>query len=596
MAVFSPTLANAADSYYFFGDSLTAEGAGGQTAPVMWPAVLQMNTSVFQGADFAVGGATTSGYLGQVNLFLNSGDSITPNSVAAIWIGTNNVQIGANQNQPVQPLVQNTIGNIRTGIQEMVNAGVSNFIILGVYDLSLANSLGPANASSWAVRSVAAAASQQFNAQLAALAVPGAHIQYFDIAAFINQMQMHPQLYGFLQILPLQPGTTCNAMCEQTSIFTDQIHLTSKTQTLIGNYIASGDPIYNGTFNNYGAIFDNLANSSASIQVSAPLARSAAVGFASIIFDRLDATRESAAATQNARSQSFPLSLDPASHWSADPTSHWSAFIAGDVTGGRLLDASVTPNEVDLYVTAASQTAGFQYSVPDAKAGFAFNYTYLTSKLGSTVDSTTDLNSYQAALYASLGNSTRFIDGSLIGTIDDANQTRSGSFGQFQSNQLGNSFVASIRGGFLTPVGPIRIGPLVGFSFGRTWFDAYQEGGGTMFSMGVFNQISDSLVGSGGIQIRAAGPSAEFFDPFFNITYEHQFPTSSPSISSYLVNLPTQQFQTAVAIIDPDAFKVSFGCYLNLSGAWSGFLTADGSVGVQGSYAAGASVGLTYRF
>jgi len=172
----SPPLAHAADAFYFFGDSLTAEGSV-QTAPVMWPSVLQADTSVFQGANFAVGGSTTSAYLGQVNSFLNSGDKITPNTVAAIWIGTNNVQIGVLQGQPVGYIAQNAFGNIVAGIQELVNAGVKNFILLGVYDQSLANLLGPANATSFTVRTEAADAAQLLNGQLATLKVQGATIQ-----------------------------------------------------------------------------------------------------------------------------------------------------------------------------------------------------------------------------------------------------------------------------------------------------------------------------------------------------------------------------------------------------------------------------------
>jgi len=198
-----PSLAHAADAYYFFGDSLTAEGTF-QSAPIMWPSVLQADTSVFQGADFAVSGSTTAAYLAQVNSFLTSGDKVTSNTVAAIWIETNNITIGSAQNQPAQLIVQNALSNIVTGIQELVSTGVKNFIVLGVYDLSLTNALG----TNVPARTEAAVAAQLLNGQLATLKVQGANIQYFDIAAFINQMQMHPQQYGFLQIMPLAVGAT----------------------------------------------------------------------------------------------------------------------------------------------------------------------------------------------------------------------------------------------------------------------------------------------------------------------------------------------------------------------------------------------------
>src|SRR4051794_24285109 len=74
--------ARAADpsSIWFFGDSLTDEGRGGRTAPVMWPGVVRSDLGVVAGYNYAIGGAYTSNqpspifgdmsYLGQVNSFL----------------------------------------------------------------------------------------------------------------------------------------------------------------------------------------------------------------------------------------------------------------------------------------------------------------------------------------------------------------------------------------------------------------------------------------------------------------------------------------------------------------------------------------------
>ncbi len=581
MAACLPVSAHAADAYYFFGDSLTAQGPS-QTAPVMWSQVLEADTGT-PGADFAVGGATTTGYLSQVSSFLNSGDKITSNSVAAIWIGTNNIQIGAAQGQGAQAIVQSSLANIRTGIQEMVNAGVKNFVVLGVFDVSLANSLGPMSAASLAMRSDAAAASQMLNAQLAALAVPGANIKYFDVAAFINQLQMHPQLYGFTQIIPLQPGATCNAACQQTSIFADQIHLSARAQQLLGDYIASGNPIYNGTFYSYGAIFENEVNSTASIQATVPLIRYAVTGFADTIFDKLDQGRGTPGKNATA-----------AGSRSATP---WSVFTSGNASYGRLLDTGQPANVADLYAATTNQTAGFQYSIfPEARIGVAFNHTYIAGEYGSTIDSRTNLDAYQTGLYASLGNPSQFVDAIVLGSLDQGNQTRSGSFGVLQSTQRGYSILSAVRGGYLFSFGPVAVGPTIGATFDRTWLDGYQEAGGTMYAMGVDPQASNVLIGTGGFQIRPTSQSDCLVDPFLNVVYEHQFVSSSQAITSYLVALPTQTFQTAPAVADPNMIKVSFGTAIALSQAWRGYVNAFGSVGFGGSYAAGGRVGLMHAF
>ena len=224
----------------------------------------------------------------------------------------------------------NASADVQTGIGELVGAGVHSILLLGVYDLSLTNAFELAGTNTIAVRSAAASASQQYNAQLAALTVPGANILYFDIAAFINHLQSNPQAYGLQQILPLQPGVACNATCEQTSIFSDTIHLTSEAQTLIGNYVASGDPIYNGTFSAYGVIADNLASSSASATIRTQLSRATASGFATSLFERLDASR------------GLPLQIDgagqqgPAASGLAAATP-WSVFAYDNVLGGNFV-------------------------------------------------------------------------------------------------------------------------------------------------------------------------------------------------------------------------------------------------------------------
>ena len=265
---------------YFFGDSLTDEGRAGRTAPVIWAQVLRNDLSITAGQNLAIGGATSgnqasatfgnSGFLGQVNSFVAGGPYA--NAAAGVWIGTNDIQLGSIARIPAATIVATATQNVRTGLTAIGGAGVGTVSLLGVYDLSLTNAYALAGAATPSVRANAAQASQLYNAQLAALAVPGVRVQYYDIANFINQLQVNARAYGFTQILPLQPGQTCNAVCQQTSIFDDTIHLSARTQALIGDYVAGGNPIYNAAGFTYGAIESNLASSAAAAGVAEHLA------------------------------------------------------------------------------------------------------------------------------------------------------------------------------------------------------------------------------------------------------------------------------------------------------------------------------------
>lgn len=243
------------------------------------------------------------------------------------------------------------------------------------------------------------------------------------------------------------------------------------------------------------------------------------------------------------------------------------------------------------------ETAGLEYRIsPDAKAGFAINHTYLAGNSGSGIDGKTNLDGYQAGFYGSLGNPALFFDSLLIAGIDDATQSRSGSFGTLQSDQTGTSVVAALRAGALRPAGPIALGPIASVAFSATRLDPYQESGDSFYAMGVDRQMADSVIAGGGIQIRGTRTAASPIDPFVDITYEHQFPLSNQPMSSFLVDLPTQSFQTPQSLTDPNVVKAALGTKVALSESWRGYVAAYGLIGFEGAYAAGASVGLACEF
>ena len=80
---------------------------------------------------------------------------------------------------------------MRTGLTAIAGAGVKTVSLLSVYDLSLTNSYVAAGVGTPSVRANAAEASQLYNSQLASLGVPGVKVQYYDIANFINQLQVN---------------------------------------------------------------------------------------------------------------------------------------------------------------------------------------------------------------------------------------------------------------------------------------------------------------------------------------------------------------------------------------------------------------------
>ncbi len=577
-------------SLYFFGDSLTDEGRNGRTAPVIWAQVLRNDLSITSGQNFAIGGATSgnqasavfgnSGFLGQVNSFVAGGPYT--NAGAGVWIGTNDVQIGAATNVQPSVIAATATQNVRTGLTAIGGAGVQTVSLLGVYDLSLTNSYVAAGVGTPSVRANAAQASQLYNAQLAALSVPGVKVQYYDIANFINQLQVNARAYGFTQILPLQPGQTCNAVCQQTSIFDDTLHLSSKTQALIGNYVASGNPIYNSAGFTYGAIESNLESSAATASLAQHLAVAAADQFSGSLLDRLDAIRGL---------PYLPIGGD-------GRPSPWTVYAYGGAAGGTFARVGTPASfQGDLDATLTGVTAGAEYRTsPAVRFGVAFNYAHSDANLESTIGARSRIDSFQGALYASANYPRLFLDGIVAGGSASLDQTRDGVFGTLHASPNAGLFTATGRVGYLVPVGPVRVGPVGGLLYARTSVGGSTETGEAFYAIGYDRETVNSLYGFGGAELRLTNPSFLLIDPFVTITYNHQFERGTGTTGSYLAFLPTQTLSGAAYNPDLDFVKVAVGTTFDLGPHWYGTVTAFGLKGQNSLAAGGGNVGLNYRF
>ncbi len=572
-------------SLFFFGDSLTDQGRNGFSAPVLWSGVLRGDLGVTSGANYAIGGATSgnqasavfgnSGYLGQVNTFLTSGAAVPPGTEAGVWIGTNDISIGTVQGLTPAQVASATTGNVLTGLGSLAGAGIHQVVLLGVYDLSLTNAYDP-KVDAPAVRSRAAAASSLYNSQLAAARVPGVTITYFDTAKFIAHLQANAAAYGFQQILPLQVGASCDAACQQSSIFDGPLHLSAKAQTLLGDYVATGNPVYNADPLTYGALESDIESAAAYAPLPAELARTATETFTRSVLDRFDALRD-------------------ARHGASPSASPWSVFSYGDVTGGALAN---TPAAVTLdtgYVSAGA-TVGTEYRLSsDLLVGGAFNYTHVFPGSGAGLTTGTGLDGFQGAAFTSLSRPDWFADGVVAGGAEQISQHRSGTFGTIGASPLGTTVGVAGQGGYLLGLGPVRVGPLLGFSFSHVSIGSFAEQGGSLGAVLYPGQSSDSVIGSAGLELRGPWAASGFVQPFLTVAYDHEF-LGVQTIRSSLASVPTQALPIASVNPGVDAVRTAAGLSFAPAPGWEASVTAFGLLGHQDVTAYGGTAGATYRF
>lgn len=262
--LFAAASANAADgNFYAFGDSLTdccAAGRSTDNGSANWadrlPSLIGTNYTADSRSNFAVSGAQSgyanvvpatdrsfgapTGFLAQVGRFEAQGVAVTSRDVAGVWIGTNDIwpstfgagsladwagaPLGA---QPaVSALAGHVLGNIRAGVQSLVNDGFRNIVLLSPYDLAQSTSVAPA------ARALATQYSVAIRDGLTGLNVAGANTYVLDTLGLLQDVQANPGAYGFTRV------TGAEGCASSECVFSDGIHLTGAFHQLIAENIA----------------------------------------------------------------------------------------------------------------------------------------------------------------------------------------------------------------------------------------------------------------------------------------------------------------------------------------------------------------------
>ncbi len=589
-------LAHAASAYdlttlVFFGDSLTDEGRGGRTAPVMWPGVLRSDISITQGVNFAIGGATTSNqpspvfgdssFLGQVASFVSAGGTSDPKTGAGVWIGTNNIWIGASRGQQAATVASAAAADVSSALATLKSSGVAKVILLGVYDLSLTNAYKPAGTDTPSVRASAAVSSATYNTLLQQITIPGVQISYFNIANYLNYLQTNASLFGFTRVLPLQPGQICDNTCQQTSIFTDTIHLTSRAQQLIGDYVATGNPIYNASTFTYGAIAANVQSGIVASALPTYLGRSAATALMQQTLTRMDTLR------RNGRDALAPISNTGAL---AGP---WSVFVTAQAETSNLTKAGLP---IDVGQTLGGVTAGLDFAGFDgAHVGGLINYTHSEADLSASLASDTTLEAFHGAFYGQFVGQNGFVRGLAGIGYDAVTQQRTGSFGQLSASPTGLSTFAAIEAGRLFEVGPLAIGPLASLSHVSSNFGGYTESGPALSRLTIGRLSTQTVTGSIGWLAEPAPRAGWPIQPSIALTYEHAFIRDPNAISVTYAYLPTQSMPASTSV-DQDAVRVKAAAsYHPMRDIWVA-LDAFGRVTTSRSTSAGLDLHVDYRF
>ena len=504
LTVAAPAQAQRIDNIVALGDSYADDGNAFQLAGVNPVSTQIYTTGRFSGGtnyidtladllgasieNFAIGGAKTDntntsgplpGFQFEVQAFLAgglvpafpTGDGVfDEDDLLAISIGGNDArqyqQLGGTLlGAPAAATV--AAGNATFGLDLLVDAGAQNISFLAGDTGRL-----PEIASDPSGAAIRSAFSTSFNtamqSTLAGYAADGVIVHYLDLNLVLDNVIANPTAYGITNGIacPTFPGfgpppgsTTCLINAGGYLFYGDALHLTSDGFKIVAQYVAA--------------------------QLTAPLTLQAPSDLG------LDVARQFG--------RTLTTRMDTGSPRDGETTEGLKFFVVGD-TVTRHLDAG--ERNLDYRATSVGGTAGIQYGFGSGVAGVAVNYS--KPKVNFTSDAAdVDSRSIQVGGYAGFAIAGGFAQGYAGYGWDKHDIDRAGVVEGMEADPKGHHFLIGAKGGYLMPLGAVRVGPVVALDYAKAKVDGYTESGDPALTLNVDSLSYRSLRGSAGIEVRS---------------------------------------------------------------------------------------------
>ena len=586
----TPAAAQRVDHITAFGDSYADDGNLFQIIGIPNPA--PYSTGRFSGGtnyvdtlgqlldapidNFAIGGALTDntntnspflpGFVTEWNAFLAGGGGPFPtvsgtfdaSDLITVSIGGNDARFYQQNGGTVAgaPAAATASAGFATaGLNALVNAGAQNISFLAG-DTSLLPEIA-GNAPAQAVRS---AYSTTFNdamkTTLAGYAADGVMVHYLDGTLLLNQVANDLSAYGLTGLAcPALPNTSCIADPSQKFLFYfDQLHLTSAGFAIVGQYIAA--------------------------QLEAPLT--------------LQATSDMSLDVARQFGRTLTSRMDTTAPRDGDQPEGMKVYVVGDLFTRSL---SAGPTNEAYRSSGVGATAGVEYGFGSGLVGAAVNYSKPKVNFGNDA-SGVEGRSLQVGGYGVFGIGGGFVQAYAGYGWNKHDIERAGVVEEMEADPHGNHFIAGAKGGYLFPLGSVRVGPVVGLDYAKAKVDGYTETGDPVLTLNVDSLTYRSLRGSAGVELRGdfAGGGVQL-RPFASAVVEKDFTGDARTVRFSQTSAPIIVNSFAF----DDASKKAYG---RLSGGFSAAILSSVTLDVAGSATVGkdqgeetsAQLGLRFSF
>ncbi len=594
----APASAQRVDNIVAFGDSYADDGNLFQILGINPVTTVIYPTGRFSGGtnyidtlgqlldvpidNFAIGGALTDnrnvngpgipGFVTEYGAYLSGGGGVFPtvsgsfdaNDLLAISIGGNDSRLYQLGSVPlgVAPGTLAGAPAAATVAAAQASAGLDLLVAAGAQNISfLAGDTGqlPEIAGNPAGAAIRSAFSTTFNtamqSTLAGYAANGVMVHYLDGVQVLSNVAADPSAYGIHTLVcPAFPNPTCVIGSSGYLFYGDGVHLTSDGFAIVGRYIA--------------------------VQLEAPLVLQAASDMS------LDVARQFG--------RTLTARMDTGSPRDGDTTEGLKFFVVGDGYS-RKQDAGPTN---DAYRSSGvGATAGVEYGFGSGIAGLAFNYSRPKANFSNDA-AENEGRSFQVGGYGGFGIAGGFVQGYAGYGWDKHDIERAGVVQEMEADPKGNHFIAGAKGGYLMPLGSVRVGPVVALDYAKAKVDSYTETGDPALTLNVDSLSYKSLRGSAGIEVRGDfdGGGVQL-RPYASAVVEKDFTGDARTIRFAQTSAPT----IVNSFVLEDASK---GAYGRFSAGFSAAIFSTVSLDLAGSTTIGndqgeetsAQLGLRFGF
>ncbi|MFB9868351.1 autotransporter domain-containing protein [Vreelandella sulfidaeris] len=552
------------DNTVFFGDSLTDSGYYRDTIEQLLPILPGQRNFVGRftdnpgpvwservaarygsnaapanngGNNYAVGGARVSAPSGSLfgaapsvsdqlaSYLAATGGVAESGTLYAVWAGANDL-FTVGEGADAASVIANAAFGTAEVIGTLENAGARHVLLFNIPDLGLT----PRFNSDPATRAGATALARQYNETLyTAVAGSGAEVIPVDTFTLLQEVAAAPGDYGFTNVtdpactlpLPLcNPTTLVTPDAGQRYMFADEVHPSSATHRIIGEYVVSMIE---------APQLQQLVTHSAVLSGRARANRVAEHLNAVPLDDGLRWWGDLRAERQKLDSGDLYDTAMPAGLLGMDW--HQDGFVLGGFVGYGDQDGDFGGGRGDFQRRDTTLGLFSGWYANNAWLNAQLSYTWLDVDIDREVK---------------LGSATRHHTGSPDG-----------------KNLTGALNAGYEFSPFSTLVGDVRTGPIAGLTWQRVELDGYDESSRSSTALGYPDREVESLVGRIGWQIRRNGPS---FNPYLQLSYNREF-EKEEGASATLQSVPQLgDYRVPRLDFDRDYVEIDAGIRATLGG------------------------------